>query len=75
MNPRELLVFQHDSQLGKAPSHVLFESVSVARSVGVDVPRSILEYAIAFDGKPLDEVVKRGESKDLENGVTLIRRI
>ncbi len=75
MNPRGLIVFKHDSQLGNAPSHKLFEAVTVIRKEGVEVPRSFNDYDVSIDGKPLDEFVKSGEEKDLGNGVTLIRRI
>lgn len=77
MAPRALLVFKHDSQLGNAPSHKLFEAVTVEKNPGVEVPRSFSDYAprITFDGVVLDNFIKPGESKDLSTGVTLIRRI
>lgn len=82
MAPRGLLIFKHDSKLGKAPSHSLFdrlqiESVEDTPAEDGKPPRKFSDYAsrITFDGKPLDEVVKPGESKDLGNGITLIRRI
>jgi CRISPR-associated protein Csd2 len=62
MNPRGFLIFEHDSQLGKAPSHVLFESVSIAKEDGIDAPRSFADYEVSV--KP-----------ELPAGVTLIRRI
>lgn len=95
MNPRGLLIFKHEgtdsnreqkaqqAKLGAAPSHKLFDLVTVQKKPDVEVPRSIKDYAIAFDGKPLDEVIASPSSKpteiDLEElgfpGVTLIRRI
>jgi len=82
MAPRGLLVFKHDSQLGKAPSHTLFDRLKIESfedrpAEDGKPPRKFSDYAtrVTFDGKPLDEVVKPGESKDLGNGVTLIRRI
>ena len=75
MNPRALLVFEHNSALGNAPSHKLFELVTVKRKDGVDAPRSFSDYDVTIDEQPIDEVVKAGESKDLGNGVTLHRRI
>jgi CRISPR-associated protein Csd2 len=75
MTPRALLVFKHDTQLGNAPSHKLFDLVTVAKKPRVEVPRSFGDYDITFDGQPLDDVVKPGEPKDLGNGITLIRRI
>jgi len=82
MCPRSLLVFKHDSKLGKSASHTLFERIKITSfekepAADAKPPREFADYAsrITFDGKPLDEVVKSGESKDLGNGITLIRRI
>lgn len=82
MSPRALLVFKHENQLGKAPSHVLFERLKITsfeKEPATDgkPPREFADYSprITFDGEPLDNVVKPGESKDLGNGVMLIRRI
>lgn len=82
MAPRGLLIFKHENQLGKAPSHNLFdrlkiESFEESPSEDGKPPRKFADYAsrITFDGKPLDDVVKSGESKDLGNGITLVRRI
>ncbi len=88
MSPRSLLIFKHENQLGKAPSHVLFERLKITsfeKEPDVDgkPPREFADYAsrISFDktGKgdwgPLDEFIKPGESKDLGTGITLIRRI
>lgn len=63
MNPRSLIVFKHDSQLGKAPSHKLFELVSVTKKPGVEVPRTFDNYKLTVDESSIPE------------GVTLIHRI
>jgi len=63
MAPRALVVFEHDSALGNAPSHKLFELVTVKKRDGVEVPRSFTDYD--FD---VDEA-------NLPTGVTLHRRI
>lgn len=63
MNPRGLLVFEHDSQLGGAPSHQLLDAVHVARKAGVEVPRSFKDYDVTVD------------ESAIPTGVTLIRRI
>ncbi len=90
MAPRGLLVFKHDSALGKAPSHSLFDRLQIESFD--DTPaedgkpaRKFADYAsrIKFDGQPLDEFVKDGGKqnekgqweKPLGNGITLIRRI
>jgi CRISPR-associated protein Csd2 len=54
-------VFQHDSELGNAPAHALFERVQVKRKDGVEVPRSFSDYAVNI------------AADDLPNGVSLIR--
>lgn len=63
MAARALIVFKHDTQLGNAPSHKLFDAVTVKRKQGVDAPRSFSDYEIALDESAIPE------------GVTLIRRI
>lgn len=82
MAPRGLLVFKHDSALGKAPSHSLFDRLKIESFEDTPAedgkpPRKFTDYAsrITFDGQPLDDFIKPGASKDLGNGVTLIRRI
>lgn len=63
MNPRALIVFKHDNELGKAPSHKLFELVQVKRKAEVKIPRSFSDYELTIDESCIPE------------GVTLIRRI
>jgi CRISPR-associated protein Csd2 len=82
MAPRGLLIFKHDTALGKAPSHSLFDRLQIESfehtpSADGKPARKFADYAsrITFDGNPLDEVVKPGASKDLGNGISLIRRI
>ena len=82
MSPRALLVFKHDTALGKAPSHTLFEKLQITsfseKAAEDGKPaRAFSDYGsrISFDGVPLDDVVQPGGSKDLGNGITLHRRI
>jgi len=70
------------AKLGRSPSHTLFdrlqiESFEQTPSADGKPARKFADYAsrITFDGKPLDEVVKPRASKDLGNGISLIRRI
>jgi CRISPR-associated protein Csd2 len=49
MNPRRLIVFKHDNELGKAPSHRLFEAVTVQRKAGVETPRSFGDYEVTIN--------------------------
>lgn len=63
MNPRGLIVFKHDSQLGNAPSHKLFEAVTVKKKADVEVPRAFSDYEVEID------------ESAIPSGITLIRRI
>ena len=49
MAKRRLIVFEHDSKLGSAPSHVLLEAVQVERRAGVTTPRSFQDYEVVVD--------------------------
>ena len=46
MATRGLFIFKHDSKLGSAPAHKLFESVSVKLKEGVVSPRSFNDYVV-----------------------------
>lgn len=63
MNPRALLVFKHDTALGAAPSHKLFDLVTITKKPNVEVPRAFSDYEVKIDESAIPE------------GVTLIRRI
>jgi CRISPR-associated protein Csd2 len=49
MATRGLFVFKHESELGNAHAHTLFERVRVKRREGVSVPRSFSDYEIQVD--------------------------
>lgn len=49
MAARRLIVFDHGNQLGKAPSHELFEGVTVRRKDEVEVPRAFADYEVELD--------------------------
>ncbi|NSW52423.1 MAG: type I-C CRISPR-associated protein Cas7/Csd2 [Anaerolineae bacterium] len=49
MATRKLIVFKHDSDLGNAPSHQLFDLVKVARLPGVIVPRAFSDYSVKIE--------------------------
>lgn len=50
---RGLYVFSHESNLGNAPAHVLFERVTVSRRPEVEAPRSFAHYEVKVDGAAL----------------------
>lgn len=63
MATRKIIIFQHDSELGSAPSHRLLEAVTVRRRGDVDVPRNFTDYEISIDQDAVPEgvqVVERG---------------
>ena len=49
MAVRELIVFRHESELGNAPAHKLFELVRVERNEGVTAPRSYSDYTVTVE--------------------------
>lgn len=61
MATRGLYVFKHDSELGNAPAHALFERIQVAKNT--DVPRSFKDYDVTVN------------DADLPDGVTLLRKV
>lgn len=46
---RKLYVFRHDSALGNAPSHELFDKITVQKKEGITAPRSFSDYVITVD--------------------------
>ncbi len=63
MSTRGLYVFKHDSELGNAHAHALFERIAVQPKAGVDVARSFGDYEVTVD------------AANLPAGVTLIQRL
>lgn len=49
MAVRGLYVFKHDSVLGNAPAHSLFERIRPQLKTGVTVPRSFADYQVIVD--------------------------
>jgi CRISPR-associated protein Csd2 len=64
MSPRALFVFEHESKLGNAPAHKLFERITVQRneSLNGSPARSFSDYVVNVD------------EKDLPSGVNLTQR-
>jgi CRISPR-associated protein Csd2 len=63
MATRGLYVFQHDSELGNAPAHKLFERIQPGLKDGVTVARGFADYEVQVD------------EADLPSGVTLLRHV
>ena len=49
MAPQKLVVFKHQTALGNAPAHKLFERVSVKRRSTVEVARAFSDYEVVVD--------------------------
>jgi CRISPR-associated protein Csd2 len=56
MAVQKLFVFKHESDLGNAPSHKLFEMITVEKKVGVVIPRKFGDYSVKVVGKAPDGV-------------------
>ena len=55
MAVRELIVFRHDSELGNAPAHKLFEKVCIRRVQPDIPPRKYSDYSVEVDESALPE--------------------
>lgn len=55
MAVRELIIFHHDSELGNAPAHKLFDLIRVSRREDVVYPRAYSDYRVDID---LDKLPK-----------------
>jgi len=63
MSARRLLVFKHENKLGNAPSHKLFDAVSVKKKEGIEAPRSFSDYEVTIN------------DDDFPDGIEIIERI
>ena len=61
MTTRGLYVFKHDSELGNAPAHALFERISPKLKEGISTARSFADYEVTVD------------ESGLPSGVSLMR--
>ncbi|MCD7741301.1 MAG: type I-C CRISPR-associated protein Cas7/Csd2 [Ruminococcus sp.] len=59
---RKLYVFKHDSALGNAPAHLLFDKISITKKSDVKAPRNFSDYTINVD-------------TNMPDGVTLIEKL
>jgi CRISPR-associated protein Csd2 len=63
MAVRKLVIFKHESELGNAPSHRLFELIKVAKNAQANPPRQFSDYEVLVD------------SASLPAGVTIIEKL
>lgn len=52
MAVRQLIIFKHDSELGNAPAHRLFDAVTVTRKPEVVTPRHFSDYTVSIGQMP-----------------------
>lgn len=57
MSPQGLYVFSHESKLGNAPAHKLFQRIQVELKPDVVTPRKFSDYLVTVDEKNLPEKV------------------
>ncbi len=69
MSTRGLYVFKHDSTLGNAHAHNLFDKVQPTLNAGTTVARHFTNYQVTVDG----DAMAIGEQRQVAPGVTLIR--
>jgi CRISPR-associated protein Csd2 len=58
MATRKLIIFKHESALGNAPSHQLFDLVKVSRNQDVIAPRHFSDYQVEIDAEGVPEGVE-----------------
>jgi len=58
MATKKLVVFEHESMLGNAPAHRLFERVKVRRKDGDTPPRSFEAYEVVIEKDQLPQGIK-----------------
>lgn len=63
MATRALVVFKHESELGNAHAHSLFDRVRISRKQALEVPRSFADYDLTID------------ESAMPGGVSMIRRM
>lgn len=61
MATRKLLVFEHDSHLGNAPAHKLFDLIHVEKKDETIPPREFADYKVDFDHANLPNAVTMTE--------------
>jgi len=53
MASRKLYVFEHDTRLGNAPAHKLFECVKIVRKKPAAPPRQFGDYEVIVDSQSM----------------------
>ena len=58
MSVRGLYVFSHESPLGNAPAHSLFDRITISRKPEIAVSRSYSDYIVNINTEGLPETVE-----------------
>ena len=58
MAPQKLIVFKHQSVLGNAPAHKLFERITVTRKESVQAARQFSDYEVSINQDDLPKTVE-----------------
>lgn len=58
MAPQKLIVFKHQSTLGNAPAHKLFERITVIRKESVQAARQFSDYEVSINREDLPQNVE-----------------
>ena len=72
MSPRKLIIFKHESALGNAPAHKLFELVKVEPQHGDAPARKFDDYRVLINGKEREPME---EFERILDGVEMIVKI
>jgi CRISPR-associated protein Csd2 len=76
MSARDLIVFRHESALGNAPAHRLFERVEVQRAVdGIPISLEAARRNNAPPARRFEDYRVTVDERDLPDGVTIERGI
>ena len=57
MSCRGLYIFSHESRLGNAPAHRLFDRITISKNEGVSAPRQFSDYTVSVDEDLPDGII------------------
>lgn len=61
MNTRKLVVFEHNSVLGAAPAHALFDAITIIRKDASLPPRAYTDYVVSIDQSKIPDGITVNE--------------
>ncbi len=57
MSSRKMFAFKHESKLGNAPAHVLFDAIKIERNDKQNAPRDFTDYAVSIERSKIPQGV------------------